>query len=42
MTAFHIGAVAALFYIDLGAILTAVVLWIMAGSRSIGMGYTAC
>jgi stearoyl-CoA desaturase (delta-9 desaturase) len=39
MIGFHIGAVAALFYIDLGAMLTAVVLWIMAGSFGIGMGY---
>ena len=39
MTGFHIGAVAALFYIDLGAILTAVVLWIVAGMLGIGMGY---
>ena len=39
MTGFHIGAVAALFYIDAGAILTAAVLWIMAGSLGIGMSY---
>ncbi len=39
MTGFHIGAVAALFYVDVGAILTAVVLWIMAGMLGIGMGY---
>ena len=39
MAAFHIGAVAALFYIDIGAIFTAVVLWIMAGMLGIGMGY---
>jgi fatty-acid desaturase len=39
MTAFHIGAVAALFYVDLGAILTAAVLWVVAGSLGIGMGY---
>ena len=39
MIGFHIGAVAALFYIDLGAMLAAVVLWIMAGSFGIGMGY---
>jgi len=39
MAGFHVGAVAALFYIDVGAILTAVVLWIMAGSLGIGMGY---
>ena len=39
MTAFHIGAVAALFYVDLGAIVTAMVLWVMAGSLGIGMAY---
>jgi len=39
MTASHVGAVAALFYVDAGAILTAVILWIMAGSLGIGMGY---
>jgi len=39
MTAFHIGAVAALFYIDLGAILTAFVLYVIAGSLGIGMAY---
>jgi stearoyl-CoA desaturase (delta-9 desaturase) len=39
MTGFHLGAVAALFYIDLGAILVAAVLWVMAGSFGIGMGY---
>jgi len=39
MTAFHIGAVAALFYVDVGAILTAMVLWVMAGSLGIGMAY---
>jgi stearoyl-CoA desaturase (delta-9 desaturase) len=39
MAAFHVGAVAALFYIDLGAILTAVILWVMAGMLGIGMGY---
>ena len=37
MTAFHIGAVAALFYIDGGAILTALLLWVMAGSLGIGI-----
>ena len=39
MTGFHIGAVAALFFVDAGAILTAVILWIMAGSLGIGMVY---
>ena len=39
MAGFHIGAVAALFFIDGGAILTAVILWIMAGMLGIGMGY---
>ncbi len=39
MTAFHIGAVAAFWYIDLGAILTAVLLWWVAGSLGIGMAY---
>jgi fatty-acid desaturase len=39
MTAFHIGAVAALFYIDVGAMLTALLLWVMAGSLGIGMSY---
>ena len=39
MVAFHLLAVAALFYIDLGAIAVAGVLWWMAGSLGIGMGY---
>jgi stearoyl-CoA desaturase (delta-9 desaturase) len=39
MTAFHIGAIAALFYIDAGAIIAAVILWIVAGMLGIGMGY---
>ncbi|MBI4264203.1 MAG: fatty acid desaturase [Acidobacteria bacterium] len=39
MAAFHVGALAALFFVDTGAILTAIVLWIMAGSFGIGMGY---
>jgi sn-1 stearoyl-lipid 9-desaturase len=39
MTGFHIGAIAALFYIDVGAMLAAVVLWIAAGMLGIGMGY---
>ena len=39
MTGFHVGAIAALFYIDAGAIVAAVVLWIVAGMLGIGMGY---
>ena len=39
MTAFHVGAVAAFFYVDLGAVLVAVVLWAVAGMLGIGMGY---
>ena len=36
---YHVAAVAALFYIDAGAILAAVVLWAMAGMLGIGMAY---
>ena len=39
MTIFHLGAIAALFYINWGAIATAVILWWVAGSLGIGMGY---
>lgn len=39
MTAFHIGALAAFFYIDYTAILVAVVMWFVAGSLGIGMAY---
>src|SRR5688572_3662183 len=39
MTAFHVLAVAALFYVDLGAIVAAIALWIVSGSFGIGMGY---
>ena len=39
MTAFHIGALAAFFYIDFGAILTMFVMWFVAGSLGIGMAY---
>ena len=39
MGAFHVGAVAALFYVDIGAIVTAALLWVAAGSFGIGMGY---
>jgi stearoyl-CoA desaturase (delta-9 desaturase) len=39
MVAFHIAAVAAFFYIDTGAIITAVVLYFVAGMLGIGMAY---
>ncbi len=39
MTVYHIGAVAALFYIDSGAILAAAILWWITGSLGIGMAY---
>jgi sn-1 stearoyl-lipid 9-desaturase len=39
MGAFHVLAIAALFFINWGAIATAVVLWWVAGSLGIGMGY---
>lgn len=39
MTAFHIGAVAAFFFVDTGAILAAAFLWWMSGMLGIGMGY---
>ena len=39
MTGFHIGAVAALFYIDTGAMLTAFILYYVGGMLGIGMGY---
>lgn len=39
MTAFHIGAVAALFYIDIGALLAAAFLYWVSGMLGIGMGY---
>jgi len=39
MIGFHVGAVAAFFYIDIGAMLAAVALWIVAGMFGIGMGY---
>ena len=32
MSAFHVGAVAAFFFIDAGAILAAVLMWFVAGS----------
>jgi fatty-acid desaturase len=39
MVLFHIGAVAALFFFSWKALLTAVLLWWVAGSLGIGMGY---
>jgi fatty-acid desaturase len=39
MSAFHVGAVAALFFVEYGAILAAVILWYVAGSLGIGMAY---
>ena len=39
MTGFHVGAIAALFFIDRGAILTAILLYVAAGMFGIGMGY---
>ncbi|MDH4065413.1 MAG: fatty acid desaturase [Acidobacteriota bacterium] len=39
MTAFHIGAVAALFFWDWGAIAAMLLLWYISGSWGIGMGY---
>ena len=39
MTIFHIGAVAAFFYFDWGAIAAATLLWYISGSWGIGMGY---
>ncbi len=39
MTVYHIGAIAAFFYIDSGAILAAAILWWITGSLGIGMAY---
>jgi len=39
MVGFHVGAIAAFFFIDTGAILTAVALYIVAGMLGIGMCY---
>ena len=39
MSAFHVGAVAALFNIDYGAMAVAFVLYVIAGSWGIGMAY---
>jgi stearoyl-CoA desaturase (delta-9 desaturase) len=39
MSAFHVGAVAAFFYITPGALVAAFVLWAVSGMLGIGMGY---
>jgi sn-1 stearoyl-lipid 9-desaturase len=39
MSAFHIGALAAFFYIDYGAMLAALIMYFVAGSFGIGMSY---
>jgi stearoyl-CoA desaturase (delta-9 desaturase) len=39
MIGFHVGALAALFFIDRGAILAALILYVAAGMLGIGMGY---
>src|SRR5579872_2122759 len=39
MAAFHIGAIAALFFFTWKALLVAAVLWWVSGSLGIGMGY---
>ena len=39
MSAFHVGAVAAFFFIDTGAIITALILYCVAGMLGIGMAY---
>ncbi len=39
MAAFHIGAIAAFFFIDRGAIITAIVLYFVSGMLGIGMSY---
>ena len=39
MSAFHVGAVAAFFYIDYGAMLAALIMYFVAGSFGIGMAY---
>jgi len=39
MTGFHIGAIAALFFVDAGAILAALALYAVAGMLGIGMAY---
>ena len=43
MSAFHVGAVAAFFFIDAGAILAAVIMWFVAGiARHRHGAITAC
>src|SRR5258708_4319984 len=39
MTAFHAGAIAAVFFIEPGAIVAALVLYVVSGMLGIGMGY---
>ena len=39
LVVFHAGALAALFFMDYGAMLTALVLYVVAGMLGIGMGY---
>ena len=39
MAAFHVGAVAALFFVDYGAMLAALILYVVAGMLGIGMAY---
>ena len=39
MAAFHLGAVLALFYVNVGAILAAAILYCVAGMLGIGMAY---
>src|ERR687892_1413314 len=39
MIGFHAGALAALFYIDYGAMLAALILYVIAGMLGIGMAY---
>jgi fatty-acid desaturase len=39
MVAFHIGAIAAVFFFSWKALLLAMLLWWVAGSPGIGMGY---
>jgi sn-1 stearoyl-lipid 9-desaturase len=39
MTVFHVGAIAAFFYVDWGAIAVAAALWYISGSWGIGVGY---
>ena len=39
MIAFHLGALLAFFFVDAGAIVTAAILYCLAGMLGIGMGY---